>query len=199
MLTIRHTKVFQGPSLWAPVPAILLTVDIGELEARLSRETPVFFEHLTALVPSLRDCRDVVSQPEGGLRRLLLDRLALALQNLAAAQVAQQGTRIWRDPSSPMPRHPRPPRTASTRWSTRTSTPRSVSPQGRSRFDCSTTSLPSANPTSTSAASWRRRSSRSLKRHAYDWNTGTIVAAAERRGIPVAAPGSVRVMTARSS
>ena len=29
MLIIRHTKIFQGPSLWAPVPVILLEVAIG--------------------------------------------------------------------------------------------------------------------------------------------------------------------------
>ncbi len=87
MLTIRRTQVFQGPGIWAPVPAIVLEVDIGELEARLSRETPVFFERLIALVPSLHDARDLVHQPEGGLRRLLLDRLALALQHLVRSQV----------------------------------------------------------------------------------------------------------------
>ena len=49
MLTIRHTKVFHGPSIWAPVPAIVLEVAIGELEDRLSKQTPAFFERLTAL------------------------------------------------------------------------------------------------------------------------------------------------------
>ena len=88
MLTIRDTKVFHGPNLWAPVPAIVLRIDIGELEERLTRETPIFFERLVALVPSLHDQGDVVSQAEGGLQRLLLDRLALALQQLAATQVA---------------------------------------------------------------------------------------------------------------
>jgi cyanophycin synthetase len=87
MLTIRNTRVFRGPSLGAPVPAIVLDVDIGELEDRLSRQTPVFFERLVALVPSLRDSSAVVNQPEGGLKRLLLDRLALALQLLAGAEV----------------------------------------------------------------------------------------------------------------
>src|SRR5215217_7226745 len=82
MLTIRHTKVFHGPSLWAPVPAIVLEVAIGPLEDVLSRQTPVFFERLVTLVPALRDYGTVVGQPDGGLRRLLLDRLALALQNL---------------------------------------------------------------------------------------------------------------------
>ncbi|MCD6058713.1 MAG: hypothetical protein K0Q89_2243 [Thermomicrobiales bacterium] len=40
MLTIWNTRVFYGPSLWAPVPAILLEVDSGELKDRLSKQTP---------------------------------------------------------------------------------------------------------------------------------------------------------------
>ena len=87
MLTIRRTRVFHGPSAWAPLPAVVMEVDIGELEERLGRETPVFFERLITLVPSLCDQSEVVRQPEGGLRRLLLDRLALALQQLARTQV----------------------------------------------------------------------------------------------------------------
>jgi cyanophycin synthetase len=88
MLTIRKTKVFPGPSLWAPVPAIVLEVDIAELEDVLSTQTPVFFARLVTLVPALSEFGSVVSQPEGGLRRLLLDRLALALQQMAGSAVA---------------------------------------------------------------------------------------------------------------
>ena len=96
MLTIHRTRVFQGPSAWAPLPAVVMEVDIGELEERLGRETPVFFDRLIALVPSLTDQSEVVRQPEGGLRRLLLDRLALALQHLARTQVdVTQWHRPW--------------------------------------------------------------------------------------------------------
>ena len=91
MLTIRRTRVLRGPNIWAPVPVIILTVAIGELEARLCRETPIFSQRLIALVPSLHAYEELVYQPEGGLRRLLLDRLALALQHLASAELA--GTR----------------------------------------------------------------------------------------------------------
>ena len=89
MLTIRQTSVLRGPSIWAPVPTIVLEVDTGALEERLRRETPMFFDRLTALVPSLSDYGAVVRQPEGGLRRLLLDRLAISLQNLASAEVVR--------------------------------------------------------------------------------------------------------------
>ena len=92
MLTIRDTRVFSGPSLWAPVPAIVLEVDSGELEGLLSTQTPVFFEPLVALVPSLSDYSTLVSQPEGGLKRLLLDRLALALQQIVGATVTYAQT-----------------------------------------------------------------------------------------------------------
>jgi hypothetical protein len=48
MLTIRRTRIVRGPNIWAPVPVIVLNVAIGELDARLSQETAIFFE---------RDCR----------------------------------------------------------------------------------------------------------------------------------------------
>ena len=92
MLTIRDTRVFSGPSLWAPVPAIVLEVDSAELEGLLSTQTPVFFEPLVALVPSLSDYSTLVSQPEGGLKRLLLDRVALALQQIVGATVTYAQT-----------------------------------------------------------------------------------------------------------
>ena len=34
MLEIRKTNVYRGPNIWARMPAILLEVDIGELEDR---------------------------------------------------------------------------------------------------------------------------------------------------------------------
>jgi hypothetical protein len=61
MLTIRRTRVLRGPNIWAPVPVIILTVAIGELEARLCRETPIFSQRLIALVPIV-DCDPVVAR-----------------------------------------------------------------------------------------------------------------------------------------
>ena len=40
MLTIRRTRVFHGPCAYAPLPAVVMEVDIGELEERLGREDP---------------------------------------------------------------------------------------------------------------------------------------------------------------
>ena len=87
MLTIRRTRVLRGPNIWAPVPVIMLEVAIGELEERLQRETPVFFEPLVALLPSLETHRATVGNPELGFARLLLPEIALALQQQAGAMV----------------------------------------------------------------------------------------------------------------
>src|SRR5688572_28580827 len=87
MLTIRSTQVLRGLNIWAPVPVIVLDVAIGELEARLERETPVFFEGLTRLLPSLETHRAAVGRPDLGFARLLLGPIALAVQQRARAAV----------------------------------------------------------------------------------------------------------------
>ena len=92
MLTVRRSRVFHGPSIWAPTRAIVLDVDFVPLEERLRKETPAFFESLVALVPTLIDDAARVNDPEGGLQRLLLDRLTIALQNHAGATVTYAQT-----------------------------------------------------------------------------------------------------------
>ena len=92
MLTIRRTQVLRGPSIWAPVPVIILTVAIGELENRLERETPVFFERLVALLPSLKTHAATVAQSELGFARLLLGPIALAVQQQAGVAVQYSAT-----------------------------------------------------------------------------------------------------------
>jgi cyanophycin synthetase len=87
MLTIHYTRVLRGPNIWASVPVIALTVAIGELEARLERETPNFFEGLITLLPSLESHRATVGRPELGFARLLLGPIALAVQQQAGAAV----------------------------------------------------------------------------------------------------------------
>jgi cyanophycin synthetase len=71
----------------APEPVIVLDVAIGELEVRMRRETPDFFERLTALLPSLEAYRTAVSRPELGFARLLLAQIALAVQQQVGAAV----------------------------------------------------------------------------------------------------------------
>ncbi len=101
MLEIRQTTVYRGPNIWARMPAVLLELDIGELEDRPSNKIPGFYEHLTELLPSLYDHTCSVGRPGGFLQRLregtwmghVLEHVALELQNLAGAEVTRGKTR----------------------------------------------------------------------------------------------------------
>jgi cyanophycin synthetase len=189
MLTIRRTRVFHGPGAWAPLPAVVMEVDIGELEERLGRETPVFFEHLIALIPSLADQSEVVRQPEGGLRRLLLDHLALALQQLARAQV---DVTQWNRPVGPELTY------AQTQ-------PMNVFGRYRVVYEYEHEEVGLAAGTlavrllnhllvrSEPDFDFTRELETTLvplaKQHAYPWTTGAILEAAHRRGIPALSRG----------
>jgi len=101
VLTIRDTTVFRGPNVWARMPAILLLLDIGELEERPTNKIPGFYERLTELIPSLYDHACSVGRPGGFLQRLregtwmghVVEHIALELQNLAGAEVRRGKTR----------------------------------------------------------------------------------------------------------
>jgi cyanophycin synthetase len=101
MLEIRQTTVYRGPNVWARMPAVLLELDIGELEDRPTNKIPGFYEHLTELLPSLYDHTCSVGRPGGFLQRLregtwmghVLEHVALELQNLAGAEVTRGKTR----------------------------------------------------------------------------------------------------------
>ncbi len=100
-LEIRSTTVFRGPNIWARMPAILLEVDIGELEARPTNKIPGFYEHLTELLPGLYEHNCSVGKPGGFLQRMregtwmghVLEHVSLELQNLAGAEVTRGKTR----------------------------------------------------------------------------------------------------------
>lgn len=101
MLEIRQTTVYRGPNLWARMPAILLELDIGELEDRPTNQIPGFYEHLTELLPSLYDHACSIGKPGGFLQRMrqgtwmghVAEHVALELQNLAGAEVVRGKTR----------------------------------------------------------------------------------------------------------
>ena len=101
MLEIRKTNVYRGPNIWARMPAILLEVDIGELEDRPTNKIPGFYEKLTEVLPSLYDHACSVGRPGGFLQRMregtwmghVLEHVALELQNLAGAEVTRGKTR----------------------------------------------------------------------------------------------------------
>ena len=101
MLTVRQTKVYRGPNIWARMPVVHLVVDIGELEDRPSNKIPGFYERLTELMPSLYDHSCSIGRPGGFLQRLregtwmghVLEHVALELQNLAGGEVTRGKTR----------------------------------------------------------------------------------------------------------
>jgi cyanophycin synthetase len=100
-IEIRNTTVFRGPNIWARMPAILMEVDIGELEERPTNKIPGFYEHLTELLPGLYEHSCSVGKPGGFLQRLregtwmghVLEHVSLELQNLAGAEVTRGKTR----------------------------------------------------------------------------------------------------------
>src|SRR5215216_4571944 len=83
------------------MPAILMEVDIGELEERPTNKIPGFYEHITELLPGLYEHSCSVGKPGGFLQRMregtwmghVLEHVALELQNLAGAEVTRGKTR----------------------------------------------------------------------------------------------------------
>ena len=55
MIEIRASKTYRGPNVWARVPVIHLSLDVGELADRPTNAIAGFSERLTALMPSLFD------------------------------------------------------------------------------------------------------------------------------------------------
>lgn len=105
MIEFRDHTVYRGPNIWARMPSLRFTVDIGELEERPTNKIPGFYERLTELVPSLYDHRCSVGKPGGFLQRMregtwmghVLEHLALELQNLAGAEVVRGKTRSTKE------------------------------------------------------------------------------------------------------
>lgn len=105
MIEFRDQTVYRGPNIWARMPSLRITVDIGELEERPTNKIPGFYERITELVPSLYDHRCSVGKPGGFLQRMregtwmghVLEHLALELQNLAGAEVVRGKTRSTKE------------------------------------------------------------------------------------------------------
>ncbi|CAN5588149.1 cyanophycin synthetase [soil metagenome] len=95
------SRVFIGPSTWALVRVIQLTVDIGELEERPTNTIDGFTDRLIDLIPTLHDHQCSVGRPGGLVERMregtwighVLEHVALELQNLAGSEVARGLTR----------------------------------------------------------------------------------------------------------
>src|SRR5829696_8724225 len=101
MIEIRRTRIYRGPKIWTRMPAILLEVDIGDLEDRPTNKIPGFYEALIELLPGLYEHSCSVGKPGGFLQRLhkgtwmghVLEHVALDLQNQAGAEVTRGKTR----------------------------------------------------------------------------------------------------------
>jgi len=105
MIEFRDHTVYRGPNIWARMPSLRFTVDIGELEERPTNKIPGFYERITELIPSLYDHRCSVGKPGGFLQRMregtwmghVLEHLALELQNLAGGEVVRGKTRSTKE------------------------------------------------------------------------------------------------------
>lgn len=105
MIEFRDHTVYRGPNIWARMPSLRFTVDIGDLEERPTNKIPGFYERVTELIPSLYDHRCSVGKPGGFLQRMregtwmghVLEHLALEMQNLAGAEVSRGKTRSTRE------------------------------------------------------------------------------------------------------
>ena len=101
MIEVQRTQVYRGPNIWARLPVILFVTDIGMLEDRPTSKIPGFYERLTELIPSLYDHGCSLGRPGGFLQRMregtwmghVLEHVALELQNLAGAEVVRGKTR----------------------------------------------------------------------------------------------------------
>ncbi len=105
MIEFRDHTVYRGPNIWARMPSLRFTVDIGELEDRPTNKIPGFYERIVELIPSLYEHRCSVGKPGGFLQRMregtwmghVLEHVALELQNLAGAEVGRGKTRSTKE------------------------------------------------------------------------------------------------------
>ena len=90
-LRILETRALRGPNVWSRGPAIVMVVDLGELEDWPSNTIPNFNEALLELVPTLDDHACSLGRRGGFVTRLkegtwlghVSEHVALELQSLA--------------------------------------------------------------------------------------------------------------------
>ncbi|HYI21789.1 MAG TPA: acetate--CoA ligase family protein, partial [Candidatus Limnocylindrales bacterium] len=93
-LHILETRVLRGPNIWFRGPAIVMLVDLGELEEWPSNKIPHFNEALLQLIPSLDDHACSLGRRGGFVTRLkdgtwlghVSEHIALELQSLAGTE-----------------------------------------------------------------------------------------------------------------
>jgi cyanophycin synthetase len=102
-MKILERRLYRGPNLYAHFPVVRLTLDLGELEHWPSAKIPGFVEALLEALPSLRDHGCSYATEGGFLRRLqegegtwlghVLEHVAIEIQNRAGADVTFGKTR----------------------------------------------------------------------------------------------------------
>jgi cyanophycin synthetase len=94
-MKILETQVYRGASYWAPVPVIRVSLELGELESRLTDKIPGFCEKFTTTLPTMQKHRCSDGKGGGFLERVRLgtsldhiaQHTALELQNMAGQKV----------------------------------------------------------------------------------------------------------------
>jgi len=92
---ILSHRALRGPNYYSRYPAILMRLDIGELDERPTSDVPGFRDRLKALLPSIHDHRCSVGVPGGFLQRVeagtyaghVVEHIAIELQNLIGFSV----------------------------------------------------------------------------------------------------------------
>src|SRR5262245_35397129 len=95
-VTIRNLRVLRGPNLYAYMPVLKITLDIGPYEERPSSSFPGFVERLVAWLPGLHKHECSLKRPGGFIERLqrgtylahIVEHITLELQTLMGFNVA---------------------------------------------------------------------------------------------------------------
>lgn len=94
-MNILEHRALRGPNYYSRYQAILLRLDIGELEQRPSDTAAGIVERISELIPTLQEHRCSVGRPGGFLERLargtwaghIVEHVAIELQNLIGFSV----------------------------------------------------------------------------------------------------------------
>ena len=114
-MEFRKVLALRGPNIWSNSPVLEAWVDLGELD-RPSTDFPGFNDRLMAWMPTMIEHRCSIGERGGFFQRLrqgtypghILEHVTLELQSLAGSRSVSAGPA-------------RPPRRASTAWSSSTS------------------------------------------------------------------------------
>jgi cyanophycin synthetase len=95
-VTVRSIRVLRGPNLYAYMPVLLITIDIGPYEERPSDVFPGFVDRLVAWLPGLRKHGCSLKRPGGFIERLergtylghIVEHITLELQTLMGFEVS---------------------------------------------------------------------------------------------------------------